>query len=209
MTWQHPLPPKLIGDKYGDKEPPRTQAHRGTDYRGDARQFVRAVSDGVIHNIFYSACLGWIVELETDEHGLYFGYSHLACQKHGVNCDGKDHEDGSNCNKNIQKGDRVKAGQPIGLCGNTGLCSRGVHLHLTVSKKPDPRYAKTFDAEKFINQKIKKQESLAKKAKKTEVTEKPQKPEEKPSKVVAPEKAPKPPRSVLEALKVVMAWFSK
>lgn len=162
MTWQHPLPPKLIGDKYGDKEPPRTQPHRGTDYRGAPKQFVRAVSDGVINNIFYSSCLGWIVELKTDEHGLFFGYSHLACQKHGVNCDGSGHEDGSNCNKNVQKGDRVKAGQPIGLCGDTGTCSRGVHLHITASKKPDPRYAKTFDAEKFIKQKIKKQKRQAK-----------------------------------------------
>jgi len=202
MTWQHPLPPKLIGDKYGDKEPPRTQPHRGTDYKGDAKQFVRAVSDGVIHNIFYSACLGWIVELETDEHGLFFGYCHLACQKHGVNCDGKDHQDGSNCNKNIQKGDRVKAGQPIGLCGNTGLCSRGVHLHLTVSKKTDPRYAKTFDPEKFIDQKLKKQA-------KTKATESPQKPEQTKPDVTTPEKATKPPRAVLEALKVIMAWFGK
>jgi len=206
MTWQHPLPPKLIGDKYGDKEPPRTQPHRGTDYKGDAKQFVRAVSDGVIHNIFYSACLGWIVELETDEHGLFFGYCHLACQKHGVNCDGKDHQDGSNCNKNIQKGDRVKAGQPIGLCGNTGLCSRGVHLHLTVSKKTDPRYAKTFDPEKFIDQKIKKQE---KEEAKTKATESAQKPEQTKPDVTTPEKATKPPRAVLEALKVIMAWFGK
>ena len=202
MTWQHPLPPKLIGDKYGDKEPPRTQPHRGTDYKGDAKQFVRAVSDGVIHNIFYSACLGWIVELETDEHGLFFGYCHLACQKHGVNCDGKDHQDGSNCNKNIQKGDRVKAGQPIGLCGNTGLCSRGVHLHLTVSKKTDPRYAKTFDPQKFIDQKLKKQA-------KTKATESPHKPEQTKPDVTTPEKATKPPRAVLEALKVIMAWFGK
>ena len=202
MTWQHPLPPKLIGDKYGDKEPPRTQPHRGTDYKGDAKQFVRAVSDGVIHNIFYSACLGWIVELETDEHGLFFGYCHLACQKHGVNCDGKDHQDGSNCNKNIQKGDRVKAGQPIGLCGNTGLCSRGVHLHLTVSKKTDPRYAKTFDPQKFIDQKLKKQA-------KTKATESPHKPEQTKPDVTTPEKAPKPPRAVLEALKVIMKWFGK
>jgi len=157
MTWQHPLPPKLIGDKFGDKEPPRTQRHRGTDYRGKSRQFVRAVSDGVIHDIFWSDCLGWICELKTNEHGLYFGYAHLACQEHGINCDGSGHEDGSTCMKNTKVGDSVVAGQPIGLCGNTGDCSRGVHLHLTVSKKPDPRYAKTFDAEKFINQKIKKQ----------------------------------------------------
>ena len=202
MTWQHPLQPKLIGDKYGDKEPPRTQPHRGTDYKGDAKQFVRAVSDGVIHNIFYSACLGWIVELETDEHGLFFGYCHLACQKHGVNCDGKDHQDGSNCNKNIQKGDRVKAGQPIGLCGNTGLCSRGVHLHLTVSKKTDPRYAKTFDPEKFIDQKLKKQA-------KTKATESAQKPKQTKPDVTTPEKAPKPPKSVLRALEVIMKWFGK
>ena len=167
MTWQHPLPPEKIGDKYGDKEPPRTSPHRGTDYKGRARQYLRAVSAGTITNIFWSDCLGWICELQTDEHGLYFGYSHLACQKHGINCDGSAHDDGSTCMVNTKVGDKVKAGQPIGLCGNTGSCSRGVHLHLTVSKKPDPRYAKTFDAEKFINQKIRKQNKTKKKRAKT------------------------------------------
>jgi len=170
MTWQHPLPPNLIGDKYGDTEPPRTQPHRGTDYKGDDKQFLRAVTSGVIHNIFWSDCLGWIVELKTDEHGLYFGYSHCACQKHGVNCDGSGHDDGSNCNNNVQRGDRVKVGQPIALCGNTGSCSRGSHLHLTVSKRPDPRYAKTFDAEKFIEQKIAKQNKRAEKKRQIKLT---------------------------------------
>jgi len=173
--------------------------------------------DGVIHNIFYSSCLGWIVELKTDEHGLFFGYCHLSCQKHGVNCDGSDHSDGSNCNKNIQKGDKVEAGQPIGLCGNTGTCSRGVHLHLTASKKPDPRYAKTFDAEKFINQKIKKQEKESnairkqeeQRKEKIEATESTQTVEECLPDVTTPEKGETLPARILEAVRVILLWLKK
>ena len=104
--------------------------------------------------------------------------------------------------KNLKVGDRVKAGQPVGRTGNSGTCSRGAHLHLTFAKKSDPRYAKTFDPEKFIDQKLKKQA-------KTKATESPQKPEQTKPDVTTPEKAPKPPKSVLEALKVIMAWFGK
>jgi murein DD-endopeptidase MepM/ murein hydrolase activator NlpD len=59
--------------------------------------------------------------------------------------------------KNLKVGDRVSVGQPVGRVGNTGVCSRGAHLHMTFAKKSDPRYAKTFDPVKFIDQKIKKQ----------------------------------------------------
>jgi len=71
-----------------------------------------------------------------------------------------------------------------------------------MSKKTDPRYAKTFDPEKFIDQKLKKQA-------KTKATESAQKPEQTKPDVTTPEKAQNPPKSVLEALKVIMAWFGK
>jgi murein DD-endopeptidase MepM/ murein hydrolase activator NlpD len=58
----------------------------------------------------------------------------------------------------LKVGHRVAQGDWVGRVGDSGTCSRGAHLHITISKKSDPRYAKTFDIEKFIDQKIKKQE---------------------------------------------------
>jgi len=168
-----------------------------------AKKLIPALTDGVVTSIFYSSCLGWICEFKSDEHGIYIGHSHLYCNKHdSINCDGSGHEDGSTCMKNLKVGDRVKAGQPVGRTGNSGTCSRGAHLHLTFAKKSDPRYAKTFDPEKFIDQKLKKQAE-------TEATESVQKPEQTKPDVTTPEKAPKPPKSVLRALEVIMKWFGK
>ncbi len=203
MTWQHPFAKNKITSRYGDKAPPRTSPHRGLDYAPRSRALIPAITDGVVTSIFYSSCLGWICEFKSDEHGIYIGHSHLYCNKHdSINCDGSDHADGSTCMKNLQVGDRVKLGQPVGRTGNSGTCSRGAHLHLTFSKKTDPRYAKTFDPEKFIDQKIKKQEKV-----KTLASS--QKPAKTKPKVTKPENSPKPPRAVLEALKVIISWFGK
>jgi murein DD-endopeptidase MepM/ murein hydrolase activator NlpD len=57
----------------------------------------------------------------------------------------------------LKVGDRVAQGDWVGRVGNSGA-SRGAHLHITIAKKSDPRWAKTFDIEKFIDQKIAKQE---------------------------------------------------
>jgi len=159
MTWQHPFDPSTITSRYGDNKPPRTSPHRVVDYAPGGRKLILAITDGTITRIFYSRCLGWICEFKSDEHGIYIGHSHLYCNKHNtVNCDGNDHADGSTCMSRLKVGDKVKLGDPVGRVGNSGTCSRGSHLHLTFSKKGDPRYAKTFNPEKFIDQKIKKQE---------------------------------------------------
>ena len=166
--WQHPFPKSTITDKFADKEPPRTSPHRGLDYAPKAKSLIPAITDAVVTSIFYSSCLGWVCEIRSVEHGIYIGHSHLYCNKHDtINCDGKGHEDGSTCMSKLKVGDSVKAGQWVGRVGNSGTCSRGAHLHLSFSKKTDPRYAKVFDPEKFIDQKIAKQnKSEAKKSNK-------------------------------------------
>jgi len=159
MTWQHPFPKNTITSRFGDNSPPRTSPHRGTDFAAGAKELIPAVTDGVVTKIFYSSCLGWVCEFKTDEHGLYVGHSHLYCNKHdSIDCDGSDHQDGSTCMSQLKVGHRVAQGDWVGRVGDSGTCSRGAHLHITISKKSDPRYAKTFDIEKFIDQKIKKQE---------------------------------------------------
>lgn len=156
--WQHPFPKSTITSRFGDNEPPRTSPHRGTDYAPKAKALIPAITSGVVTKIAYSNCLGWMMEFKTDEHGLYIGHAHLYCNKHNsINCNGSDHEDGTTCMSKLKVGDRLEIGQPAGRVGNSGTCSRGAHLHITASKKPDMRYAKSFNIEKFIDQKIKKQ----------------------------------------------------
>lgn len=162
--WQHPFPKSTITDRFADTEPPRVSPHRGLDYAPKSRALIPALTASVITQIFYSKCLGWICEMRSVQHGIYIGHSHLFCNKHNtVNCDGSDHDDGSTCMSRLKVGDRVAIGDPVGRVGNSGECSRGSHLHLTMSKQTDPRYAKVFNPEKFIDQKIAK----ANKTKKT------------------------------------------
>jgi murein DD-endopeptidase MepM/ murein hydrolase activator NlpD len=199
--WKHPLPKETITSRWGATAR-RKSPHRGTDYASKKKILIRAVTDGVVEKIFYSKCLGWYIVQKTNDEGLYVGYAHLNCAKHGTECDGKDHNDGSTCMKNLKVGDKVKIGQPVGRQGNSGDCSRGDHVHVTVHKSPDPRYAKTWDIEKFIDQKIEAWEKnnatqkRSQKEEEKELLESPQKEEKKPSKVVTPEKTDKPSESI-------------
>lgn len=198
--WQHPFSKSTITSRFGDNSPPRTSPHRGTDYAPGSQKTIPAVTNGRVNKIFWSDCLGWVME-QTSESGKYFvGYSHLNCAKHGPDCDGSGHADGSTCMKNLKVNDEIKINQVVGRVGNTGSCSRGAHLHLTLARKSDPRYAKTQDAEAYIDKQIKKHGS------KTKSTEKPAKPK---PEVTLPDATKKPPRAVMEALKVVLAWFTK
>jgi murein DD-endopeptidase MepM/ murein hydrolase activator NlpD len=157
--WQYPFPKNTITSRYGDRGYPRTSPHRGVDFAPGAKDLIPAITDGVVTAIFYSGCLGWVCEFKSDDGGVYIGHSHLYCNKHNsIDCDGSDHEDGSTCMSKLKVGDRVKRGDWVGRIGNSGTCSRGAHLHLTFSKKPDPRYAKTFNPERFLDQKLAKQE---------------------------------------------------
>src|SRR6056297_2005907 len=102
--WQHPLPKNTITARFGATAG-RKSPHRGTDYAASrgSKALIRAVTDGTIEKIFYSKCLGWVCVQKTIDDGLYVGYSHLYCNKHDTTeCDGKDHEDGSTCMKNLK-----------------------------------------------------------------------------------------------------------
>jgi murein DD-endopeptidase MepM/ murein hydrolase activator NlpD len=179
--WQHPLPKETITARFGATKG-RKSPHRGTDYASpNKNELLRAVSDGEVAKIDYSKCLGWYVVIKTDDDDVYFGYSHLYCNKHKTStCDGKDHANDT-CMSRLKVGHRVEVGQPVGRQGNSGTCSRGHHVHLTAHKTPDPRYAKVFNAEKFIDQKIKAYEKF-------EATQASQKAEQPKPKVSTPEK---------------------
>jgi murein DD-endopeptidase MepM/ murein hydrolase activator NlpD len=200
--WEHPMPKGYITSRYGATAG-RKSPHRGTDYASPKKKdLIRAVTAGEVVKIDYSKCLGWYLVQKTDDEGLYVGYSHLNCAQHGTDCDGKGHDDGSTCMKNLKVGDKLKFQQPVGRQGNSGTCSKGDHVHATIHQTPDPRYAKTFDIEIFIDEKIKEwnknelQRKKGQEKEKKELLSKPQKPKQPSSKVVAPEKGENPSESI-------------
>lgn len=130
------------------------------DYKGGDKNLISNIVDATIVDIKYNSCLGWVCNTKVDGASWYIAYCHLHCAKHGSNCNGSGHEDGSTCMKNLKVGDKVKTGQPVGRVGNTGTCSRGSHLHATLSKTRNGySYGKVYDLFKYINKQIAKQEA--------------------------------------------------
>jgi cell division protein FtsN len=104
-------------------------------------------------------------------------------------------------------------------------------LHLTIAKKSDPRYAKTFDAEKFIDQKLaaEKENDAVQRQKETKeeikpgpvepgpvkpepVEREPVEPDTVELEPVAPKKSEptqfdKPPKGIVAALRMILQWL--
>lgn len=152
MSWQHPFNPRFITSRFGSRKG-RETAHRGTDYAPGAQKLIPAVTNGVVVAVTWSDCLGWVV-VQASESGKYFvGYCHLSCSRHGINCQGpRLHKDGSTGLKTLRVGDAVEAGvTSMGRVGNTGKCSRGAHLHLTLGRTKDSyKIGTVMDFEAFL-----------------------------------------------------------
>ena len=141
MTWQHPFPESTVTGEYGTLSEYRKrkgmQPHSGRDYAPGAKKTIPAVAAGTVKLLQWSNVLGWVLVHDAkgvDGKTYYIGYSHLSCDKHGINCKGpKVHGDHSPL-RSTKVGDKKELGEPVGRVGNTGSASSGPHLHLTVSK---------------------------------------------------------------------------
>jgi murein DD-endopeptidase MepM/ murein hydrolase activator NlpD len=137
-----PFPENTITGVYGSMSEFRRknglQAHSGTDFApagsNRGKTPIPAVGNGTVRLTQWSAVLGWVlVHTVWDvkkKKAAFVGYSHLSCKTHGVNCKGG-HPVAQALDLKI--GDKVKEGQTIGIMGNTGSATSGVHLHLTIS----------------------------------------------------------------------------
>lgn len=105
----HPTPTGL--QVYGS---PRSYAggHIGSDYGVSTGTPVFAVSNGVIADSGWTDLVGNYVRVDHDN-GVTTRSIHLS-------------------SRSVNTGDRVTAGQQIGLSGNTGTASQGPHLHIEV-----------------------------------------------------------------------------
>lgn len=153
--WKHPFDAKTITSVFGTMER-RTNPHRGTDYAPGAESLIPAVTDGYCVAVEWSNCLGWVMVQAASTGKHYIGYCHLSCAKHGQDCVGPSaHKDGSTCMKNLKPGDSLMLGQPAGRVGNTGSCSRGAHLHLTLGTRLKSVYnGRVYDIAKFIDKQV-------------------------------------------------------
>jgi murein DD-endopeptidase MepM/ murein hydrolase activator NlpD len=137
-----PFPEKAITGEFGTMSEFRRkrgmQAHSGTDWSpagsNKGKTPIPAVAKGTIKLIQWSNVLGWVVvqtAMDKDRAVWYLGYCHVSCRKCGVNCKGG-HD--ASIASSLKVGDKVAPGDSLGMMGNTGNASSGVHLHATASK---------------------------------------------------------------------------
>jgi murein DD-endopeptidase MepM/ murein hydrolase activator NlpD len=137
-----PFPENTITGTFGSMSDYRRkhglQAHSGVDFapKGSNRGKtpIPAIGNGTVRLIQFSQVLGWVLvhtiwDIKKKK-AAYVGYSHLSCKAHGVNCKGG-HD--ASLALDLKVGQKVTEGQSIGIMGNTGSASSGVHLHLTMS----------------------------------------------------------------------------
>lgn len=141
MSWRHPFSKRTITSRYGATAN-RPTPHRGLDYAPGEKTVIPAVADGEIVFIGWSDCLGHVVVQKcraSDGKTVFVGYCHLRSKVSWY-----------------KLGDFRRAGEGIGKVGNTGSCSRGAHLHLTIGPKADSVFrGVTVDPEKFIDEQSK------------------------------------------------------
>lgn len=114
-AWAYPLPEAKVISPYGGK-----RRHSGVDLKTKANDEVVAAFDG-----------------EVVASGPYYGYGNCIRIKHAYGLETLYSHQSKNF---VKKGDKVKAGQVIGLTGRTGRATTE-HLHFEVSfggKRLDP-----------------------------------------------------------------------
>ena len=108
------------GSLFGATEAFRSHPHRGADLLYQEGAIISFPTDAQVSEVFWSDVLGWTVEI-IDQEKTYIQFSHLQEKP-----------------KSYHSGDQVKAGRPLGRCGNTGSASTGAHCHVAMSKRPHP-----------------------------------------------------------------------
>ena len=114
-AWAYPLPEAKVISPYGGK-----RRHSGVDLKTKANDEIVAAFDGVVV-----------------ASGPYYGYGNCIRIKHAYGLETLYSHQSKNM---VKKGDKVKAGQVIGLTGRTGRATTE-HLHFEVSfggKRLDP-----------------------------------------------------------------------
>ncbi|MBM9537226.1 M23 family metallopeptidase [Desulfobulbus alkaliphilus] len=119
--------PTAISSPFGTRIDPingRKAFHEGIDFRGKTGDPVKATGPGVVKRSLYTKDYGHHIVL-CHNNGYETLYAHLS-------------------QRQVKRGERVQAGQQIGLVGNSGR-STGPHLHYEIRQNGTP-----VDPMKFI-----------------------------------------------------------
>lgn len=125
MSYTQYVIPQWFTDNLGDRFMQRggkPGKHRGTDSAPGGLP-VPAFAAGVVVKSEWSVGMGHVVEIQSAD-GKVHGYAHLA-------------------SRSVSKGQGVGIGHTLGVIGNTGIYSRGRHLHVTLGDKIGAVYAGT------------------------------------------------------------------
>lgn len=121
-----------IGDRFGATSG-RPNPHRGQDYPWGAGTEIPVFTEMLIIAVYYHSGLGNVVVAQTAE-GAYIGFCHLLRASEW------------------KPGQVIRAGQIIGLVGNTGTLSAGNHLHMTTSwTSQRPESGAVFDPVPYVS----------------------------------------------------------
>ncbi len=90
----------------------QAEDHYGTDIATKENEFIRATLDGTVVFAGYAAADGYMVQVQH-ANNLFSTYKHAS-------------------QVTVKEGDVVKAGEPLGVVGNTGETSKGTHLHFEI-----------------------------------------------------------------------------
>lgn len=124
VCYQLPFNNPNLDDGWGSLCCGRTSPHRGVDFPQASGTPIPAVAAGTVVLNTWSGCLGNVVVVQHAD-GMYSGYSHMVAPSP------------------LGQGTVVTQGQHVGKVGNTGTCSFGAHLHLTMSASQGGYYSGT------------------------------------------------------------------
>ncbi len=110
--YRWPFDNPRFGDPFGATEG-RSTPHRGFDFPMSSGTGILTISNGTVVENGWSSCLGWYLVVAHAD-GWYSGYGHMLEQSP------------------MGAGTNLRIGDALGRVGNTGSCSQGAHLHLTL-----------------------------------------------------------------------------
>jgi murein DD-endopeptidase MepM/ murein hydrolase activator NlpD len=144
-SWVYPLPgpvrrtPKVDARVFGPAPPAdrpascRTENHCGVDLGGELwGEHVYAALDGVVERVQADG--------NEERGGLYVRISHLG----GMVFTQYFHLAATSPSRRMRRGSVVKAGEVIGLVGDTGTKSGRRHLHFALSVRPSPALPEVY-----------------------------------------------------------------
>ncbi len=134
ICYAHPFGHVKINDPFGS---PRSYGHhRGVDYGGSLGTPIGSIAEGTVVVNTWSSCLGNVVVVAHPD-GMFSGYGHML---------GK---------SPLPVGTSVNKGTHVGQLGNSGTCTTGPHLHMTVGYAAASYYTgPTVDPISFINARL-------------------------------------------------------